>query len=389
MTEQTDGKQERRQWEEEEDQKQDQEQQEQEEAQDKEPRLKIGRIVPEKHEAARARIETETAIEYIKQRFRYLLLDGLHLRPLSAPLLLAAGAGLNDDLNGVEKPLCFLHYEVTQSLAKWKRVQLARYAVHEGDGILTDMIAIRPSETLSPIHSYCVDQWDWEKRIHPVDRTIEYLQLTVKIIYAAIQIVQKEVIARFHAETLLPLPTLPEHLTFLHAEELVRLYPGQSPKMRENLAAERFGAFFLMGIGAKLSNGEAHDGRSPDYDDWSSLPAATDKEKKKFIYPGLNGDLIVWNAELKQAFELSSMGIRVNAEALMRQLKERDCPERAKLVFHKMLLQGKLPDSIGGGIGQSRLCMFLLRKQHIGQVQVGVWPKETHDACEELGIDLM
>ncbi len=341
-------------------------------------------VIPENYKLKLLPETTEIAILDIKRFFQQQLSEALNLRRVTAPLFVLEGTGLNDDLNGVEHPVGFniadmggQRAEVVHSLAKWKRAKLAEYDIAPGYGLYTDMNAIRADEELDNLHSLYVDQWDWEKTISPADRNLGYLKETVRKIYAAIRETERMVYRRFPHIT----PTLPEEITFIHSEELLREFPGLTPKERENIAARRHGAVFIMGIGGELSNGEPHDGRAPDYDDWS-----TPNEEG---YIGLNGDIVVWNSVLGQAFELSSMGIRVSPESLRRQLEARGCPERAELPFHKALLTGELPCSIGGGIGQSRLCMLILQKAHIGEVQASIWPEAQLRALAAAGIRLL
>jgi len=267
--------------------------------------------------------------------------------------------------------------EVVHSLAKWKRMKLASYQIAPGYGLYTDMNAIRSDEDLDNLHSLYVDQWDWEQTIRTEDRNINYLKRTVESIYKILKEIETIVYEQFPHIT----PTLPENITFIHAEELLQMYPDLPARDRESKAAEKFGAIFLIGIGGKLSNGEAHDGRAPDYDDWST--------PNEDGYIGLNGDIVLWNTVLKVSFEISSMGIRVDKEALKRQLDLCGCPERAGLAFHKALLNDELPASIGGGIGQSRLCMFFLQKAHVGEVQASIWPEDQLKICEENNIFLL
>lgn len=327
---------------------------------------------------------TEEAIEFVKSTFTKQLAQNLNLSKVSAPIAVLAGTGLNDDLNGIERPVSFpikglddAQAVVVHSLAKWKRLRLAELGIEEGKGLYTDMRALRPDEDFSPIHSIYVDQWDWEKHIAVEKRSIAYLQSVVKDIYAALKLTEQEVFRQVPQIT----PVLPEEITFIHAEDLLQEYPTLSPKERENAAAAKYGAVFIMGIGGALSNGERHDGRAPDYDDWSTPTAQG--------YTGLNGDIILWNPVLESAFEISSMGIRVDKAALVRQLTLAGCPERRELMFHRMLLEDQLPQSIGGGIGQSRVCMFMLRKAHIGEVQVSIWPDEVRQSCAQSGIELL
>ncbi len=327
---------------------------------------------------------TEVAIKMIKQHFQKSLSEALNLRRVTAPLFVLSGTGLNDDLNGIERAVSFPvkalndhKAEVVHSLAKWKRVKLGAYDIAPHYGLYTDMNAIRADEDLDNLHSLYVDQWDWEQTINKEDRNLTYLKKTVEKIYDALKDTEKMVYEHFPHIT----PRLPEKITFIHSEDLLKEYPNLSREERETEAAKKYGAIFLIGIGNPLSNGEPHDGRAPDYDDWSS--------KNEDGHYGLNGDIILWDSVLGQAFEVSSMGIRVDEEALRRQLKERGCEERAELNFHKRLLNGELPYSIGGGIGQSRLCMFMLQKGHIGEVQASIWPEEQIEACKAAGIELL
>jgi aspartate--ammonia ligase len=329
-------------------------------------------------------LKTEKAIRFVKQTFSTLLADALDLEPVSSPLAVADGTGINDDLNGIEKPVSFTVKEiksknmvVVQSLAKWKRVRLMELGIESGKGILTDMRALRPDETFSPIHSIYVDQWDWEKHIEANQRTIPYLKETVKKIYKALRDTELRICEAFPQHS----PFLPPQITFIHSEDLAKRYPLLNPKERETEACLEHGAIFVIGIGGKLGDGKRHDGRAPDYDDWST-PTING-------YSGLNGDIIVWNPLLEMPFEISSMGIRVDGISLKRQLTELGCSERENLQFHRMLLDGKLPLSIGGGIGQSRVCMLLLRKIHIGEVQVGVWSDAVREKAVSDGITLL
>lgn len=317
-------------------------------------------------------LKTEESIHFIKESFRKRLAGNLNLVNVSAPIAVLDGTGINDDLNGVERPVSFpvkglndKKAVIVQSLAKWKRVRLKEFNFEAGRGLLTDMRALRPDEDLSPIHSIYVDQWDWEKHILHGQRNLKYLKQTVEIIYNALKETESDLYKK-HPEYE---PILPDKIYFIHAEELLREYPDLTPKQRENEIAKVFGAVFIIGIGAVLSNGEPHDGRAPDYDDWSSV--------NEDGYYGLNGDIILWNPVLERAFEISSMGIRVDIDAMLRQLEIKKCQYRKNLLFHSMLLGNQLPLSIGGGIGQSRLCMFLLRKKHIGEVQSGLWPEHS------------
>ena len=341
-------------------------------------------IIPKKYNLKLLPETTEVAIKMIKSSFQEKLGKALNLRRVTAPLFVLSGTGINDDLNGVEHAVAFTidsmqnrRAEVVHSLAKWKRMKLGAYDIAPGYGLYTDMNAIRTFEDLDNLHSLYVDQWDWEQTITKEDRTLDFLKQTVEKIYSAVRETEWMIYENFPHIT----PRLPEKLKFMHSEELLQLYPDLSPKERETRAVREYGAIFLIGIGANLSNGEPHDGRAPDYDDWSS--------KNSDGYTGLNGDLIFWDPILESSFELSSMGIRVSEESLMRQLEIRHCTERKDLAFHKALLAGELPYSIGGGIGQSRLCMYLLQKAHIGEVQASIWPEEQVEECRRHGIHLM
>lgn len=327
--------------------------------------------------------ETEHAIKFIKDTFQLALAAELKLRRITAPIAVPSGKGLNDNLTGASAPVSFearvldgKRAEIVQSLAKWKRYALWRHRIQPGLGIYTDMNALRPDESIDNIHSVYVDQWDWEKVITPEERTVERLNVCVKRIYAALKRTEFLLSEQFPVLH----PFLPEEIHFIHAEELRREYPDLTPKERETVIAKKYGAVFIRGIGGKLEDGSLHDDRSPDYDDWSTIGEDG--------LQGLNGDIIVWNPVLKFAFELSSMGIRVDRKALERQLQSRKCEERKKLFFHSLLLEEQLPQTMGGGIGQSRLCMLLLHKCHIGEVQAGLWPEEVLQACEQAGVFL-
>ncbi|HHU50675.1 MAG TPA: aspartate--ammonia ligase [Firmicutes bacterium] len=333
--------------------------------------MKVNGIIPKNYKNLLDLRETERAIKMIKDFFQINLAGRLNLQRVSAPLFVKSGTGVNDDLSGVEKPVTFkvkaLHNEqaeIVQSLAKWKRMALAEYGFAEGEGLYTDMNAIRPDEELDNLHSLYVDQWDWEKIISRDERNLDYLIKTVKQIYSVIKEAEDRIFAQYPALE----PTLPQDITFIHSEELEELYPQLTPKEREDAICREKGAVFLIGIGADLKSGQPHDGRAPDYDDWST--PTTDGKK------GLNGDILVWNPVLKRAVELSSMGIRVDKEALLRQLQITGEEKRLTYSFHQKLLHDQLPLSIGGGIGQSRLCMLLLKKAHVGEVQVSIWPEE-------------
>lgn len=326
----------------------------------------------------------EIAIKLIKDNFERDLASELRLYRVTAPLFVLKGTGINDDLSGVEKPVTFTikdyngySAEIVQSLAKWKRLALADYKIKPGYGIYTDMNAIRPDEIIDNLHSIYVDQWDWERVITADERNINFLRYIVTKIYSVIR--RTEFIVYEHYSHIEPI--LPEEIKFIHSEDLLKMYPNLSPQERENQIAKQFGAVFIIGIGAELSDGKPHDMRAPDYDDWT-----TETEKG---YKGLNGDIIIWHPVLERAFEISSMGIRVDKTALLKQLAISKTTERANLYFHKRLLNNELPLSIGGGIGQSRLCMYYLRTAHIGEVQVSIWPDEMRKSCKENNIFLL
>jgi len=328
--------------------------------------------------------QTEQGIKLIKEFFQQNLSTELRLRRVTAPLFVLKGLGINDDLNGVERPVSFpikdlgdARAEVVHSLAKWKRLTLAEYQIERGYGVYTDMNAIRADEELDNLHSLYVDQWDWEAVISREDRTLAFLKDIVERIYAAIR--RTEYLT---CETYPQIrPFLPEKIHFIHAEELLRMYPDKTPKEREDAICEAYGAVFIIGIGGKLSNGEKHDGRAPDYDDWSTVAENG--------YKGLNGDILIWYPVLGRSIELSSMGIRVDKESLLRQLQLEGQEQREQLYFHQQLLSGRLPLSIGGGIGQSRLCMVLLHKAHIGEIQASIWPDDMRQECRRLGMPLI
>ena len=328
--------------------------------------------------------QTEQGIKLIKEFFQQNLSTELRLRRVTAPLFVLQGLGINDDLNGVERAVSFpikdlgdARAEVVHSLAKWKRLSLAEYQIDPGYGIYTDMNAIRADEELDNLHSLYVDQWDWEAVITREQRTVGYLKNVVERIYAAIR--RTEYLT---CETYSQLkPFLPEKIHFIHAEELLQMYPDKTPKEREDAICQQYGAVFIIGIGGKLSNGEKHDGRAPDYDDWSTMGENG--------LAGLNGDILIWYPVLGRSFELSSMGIRVDKESLLRQLQFEHQEEREQLYFHQKLLNDELPLSIGGGIGQSRLCMVLLHKGHIGEIQASIWPDDMRQECRRLGMPLI
>lgn len=309
-----------------------------------------------------ADLETEQHIQLVKETFLRGLKEQLKLHQVYAPLYVKTGTGINDDLNGIEIPVTFSRkqvdtsYAIVHSLAKWKRMRLQELNLPLHQGIVTNMIALRPDETLSEIHSVMVDQWDWELHIAEQDRTLNFLKATVSKIYGQLKATECSIAARVGI-----IPVLPPDITFIHTEDLQRLYPGKTPKEREDIIVAKYGAVFLIGIGGALADGEPHDGRAPDYDDWSTSTIDG--------YRGLNGDILLWHPVLHRAFEVSSMGIRVDAVALRYQLDTAGAGTRKELPYHRALLQGSLPLSIGGGIGQSRLCMFMLRKSHIAEVQ--------------------
>lgn len=340
--------------------------------------------LPTKYKSILNENETEHAIVAIKDFFQLALSTELNLSRVTAPLFVPSGTGINDDLNGVERPVSFpvkalneQKMEIVQSLAKWKRLKVTDLGLEPGFGIYTDMNALRPDEDLDAVHSIYVDQWDWCMAIDPLNRTVYYLHEVVKQVYRCIQRTEFFIYDRYPAIK----PILPKEIKILYADDLQRQYPKLTPKERENKVAKEFGAVFITGIGGKLDDGSIHDGRAPDYDDW--ITESGDGHR------GLNGDILVWDSVLNSALELSSMGIRVNAESLKAQLEERGCPERANLEFHKKLLAGELTQTLGGGIGQSRLCMFLLRKAHIGETQVSVWTDEIKKDCKKRGIKLL
>lgn len=331
-------------------------------------------IIPEGYSSALSLRETQHAIKYIKDIFQQALSFALTLDRVTAPLIVTKSSGINDDLNGVERKVDFSikeieeHAEIVQSLAKWKRMALYRYGYEPGEGIYTDMNAVRRDDDVDNMHSIFVDQWDWEKVIKREDRNIDYLKNTVKSIVKAIVFTNRKVRMRY--------PQLGVHLNenvfFIDSQELEDMYPQLTPKQRENKVCEKYGTVFVMKIGSALKSGEKHDGRAPDYDDWS-----------------LNGDLLFWHETLKTALEVSSMGIRVDETSLKNQLKICGAEERLKFKYHSMIADGTLPLTIGGGIGQSRICMLMLGKAHIGEVQVSVWPEDMTEKCRENNIILL
>lgn len=333
-------------------------------------------ILPDDYRPSLSIRDTEAAIVFIRETFQDKLASCLNLQRMSAPMFVEKATGLNDNLNGVERPVAFdmkalpkETIEVVHSLAKWKRLALKKYGFGMHEGLFTNMNAIRRDEDLDNFHSIYVDQWDWEKVIRLEDRNLDFLKITVDKIFSAVKETEKLVASRYPASTY----RLPDHVCFVTSQELEDRWPDLSPEEREDKIAQIEKAVFIMKIGDKLKrSGQPHDGRAPDYDDWQ-----------------LNGDLIFWYEPLQRKLELSSMGIRVSPESLHEQLIKADCLDREKLPFHKMLLKGELPYSIGGGIGQSRLCMLLLGKAHIGEVQASIWPKEMVETCEKHEIKLL
>ncbi len=328
--------------------------------------------------------QTEQGIKLIKEFFQQNLSTELRLRRVTAPLFVLQGLGINDDLNGVERAVTFpikdlgdARAEVVHSLAKWKRLSLAEYHIEPGYGIYTDMNAIRADEELDNLHSLYVDQWDWEAVISKEERTVAYLKNIVERIFAAIRRTEYLVCETYPQIK----PFLPSKIHFIHSEELLQKYPSMTPKEREDAIAKEYGAVFIIGIGGKLSNGEKHDGRAPDYDDWSTIAENG--------LAGLNGDILIWYPILGRSVELSSMGIRVDKTSLLRQLELEGQEGREQLYFHQQLLNDKLPLSVGGGIGQSRLCMTLLQKAHVGEIQASIWPEDMRKQCKELGMPLI
>lgn len=337
-------------------------------------------IFPDGYKSSLGALTTESAIKFVKDTFQRELSGALCLSRATSPMFVEEGKGINDDLNGVEKPVSFSvsgigkKMEVVQSLAKWKRMFLADHDFAPYTGIYTDMNALRPDDTIDPIHSVYVDQWDWEMVINESDRNVEFLKKVVREIYSAIRRTEFLLSQTF---TTLKM-RLPNDIVFIHTEDAEKMYPNLTPKQREYELSKKYGAIFLMGIGALLSNGAPHDGRAPDYDDW--ITPSEDGKK------GLNGDIIVYNPVRDESLELSSMGIRVSKESLLEQLKIRKLEERKNLYWHKRLLNGEFPYTIGGGIGQSRLCMYLLQKAHLGEVQASVWSDETVEEAKKRGV---
>lgn len=332
-------------------------------------------ILPENYDPHLTVRQTQAAIKYIRDTFQKELENEMHLERISAPLFVLKSTGLNDNLNGVERPVAFdiaslpgEEAEVVHSLAKWKRMALGRYEFKPGEGLYTNMNAIRRDEDLDNLHSCYVDQWDWEMVITKEQRTEETLQKVVRHIFKIIKHMEHEVWYKYPKAVF----RLPDKIHFFSSEELLQRYPDCDPRERENKICEEFGCVFVSHIGDKLADGKPHDGRAPDYDDWH-----------------LNGDILFWFPPLGRALEISSMGIRVDEKSLIEQLNKAGCPERADLPFHKMLLEGKLPYTIGGGIGQSRLCMLLLGRAHVGEVQASVWPADMISKCAEHNITLL
>lgn len=341
-------------------------------------------IKPEGYRQLLTPAQTEQGIKQIKDFFQANLSTALRLRRVTAPLFVLRGLGINDDLNGVERPVSFpikdmddKVAEVVHSLAKWKRLMLAEYGIQPGYGLYTDMNAIRGDEELDNIHSLYVDQWDWCQTIRREDRNLQFLKKVVRNIYAAIRRTEYLVCETYPQIE----PFLPEEIHFFHSEELLKMYPGMSPKERENAVCKAYGAVFIIGIGGKLSDGMEHDLRAPDYDDWTTPNGEG--------YHGLNGDIMIWYPVLDRAIELSSMGIRVDKEALLRQLQLTGKEDRKDLYFHQKLLRDELPLSVGGGVGQSRLCLVLLHKAHIGEIQASIWPDDMRRECAAFGMPLI
>ncbi|MEJ6951646.1 aspartate--ammonia ligase [Natronospora cellulosivora (SeqCode)] len=332
-------------------------------------------IIPENYKSLLSVRETEIAIKKLKDHFERKLANTLNLIRVSAPLFVDADSGLNDNLNGIERPVSFdikaidgMNLEIVQSLAKWKRLALHKYQFDAGEGLYTDMNAIRRDEDLGNLHSLYVDQWDWEKVIDKEDRNIEKLKSLVISIYDVFKETEDYICNEYPSIE----QFFPEEIFFINTQELEDRYPNLSPKEREDAITKEKKAVFIMKIGGVLDSGRKHDGRAPDYDDWE-----------------LNGDILFWYPVLDRALEISSMGIRVDKEAIMKQLKAANAEDRAKMPFHKMILDDELPYTVGGGIGQSRMCMFLLKKAHIGEVQSGIWPDEMHDLCNDANIFLL
>lgn len=340
-------------------------------------------IIPENYRSILDVMETEKAIKLLKDFFQVNLGESLNLRRITAPLFVKAGTGINDDLTGVEVPISFriknmhnMEAEIVQSLAKWKRLTLAHLKINPDEGIYTDMNAVRPDEILDNLHSLYVDQWDWERVMTKEERNLKFLKIIVGKIYLVLRKTEHFIFAHYPEIK----PILPQEMTFIHSEELERRYPKLDPREREDAVCREHGAVFILGIGGPLKSGLPHDGRAADYDDWTTPTE---------MGLGLNGDIIVWYPVLETALEISSMGIRVDPQSLEKQLEMTGTIEKKKLYFHQKLLNGELPLSIGGGIGQSRLCMFFLKKAHIGEIQVSIWPEETREECQKNNICLL
>ena len=341
-------------------------------------------LIPDKFRSNLDLRETEIAIKFIKDFFQRSLAEELNLLRVSAPIAVLSNTGINDHLSGIERPVSFKikdinkEAEIVQSLAKWKRIALADYGFKHGEGLYTDMNAIRPDEYLDNMHSIYVDQWDWERVINDDERDLEFLKYIVRKIYKCIKKTEREVCSMYPQ---IPGSFLPEDIQFIHSEELAERFPNFSQREREDAICKEKEAVFIIGIGAKLKDGKPHDCRASDYDDWVT---ETGENKK-----GLNGDIIVWYPVLNCAFEMSSMGIRVNKESLKKQLELKGEMHKVNSYFHQRLLKNELPLCIGGGIGQSRLCMFFLKKAHIGEVQSSIWPEEMKEACRKHSIFLL
>ncbi|MBN2480403.1 MAG: aspartate--ammonia ligase [Bacteroidales bacterium] len=341
-------------------------------------------IIPRNYKSILDLNQTEKAIKLVKDTFQQQLSAELNLRRVTAPLFVLKGTGINDDLNGTERKVTFpvkdmqdAPAEVVNSLAKWKRMALADYRIPAGNGIYTDMNAIRPDEELDNIHSLYVDQWDWERIITPEERNLDFLKYIVRKIYEVLKRTEYVVFEEYNEIK----PTLPHDITFIHSEELLAQYPRLNQRYREYEAVKKHGAVFVIGIGAELADGEKHDNRAPDYDDWITPTVNGNR--------GLNGDIILWNPVLESAYEISSMGIRVDKDTLIKQLDITGNSERKGLLFHRRLLNDELPLCIGGGIGQSRICMYYLRKAHIGEIQSTIWPDEIIEHCRRNNIFLL
>jgi len=341
-------------------------------------------IIPKNYHPILNLKDTEKAIRLIKEFFQINLSFELNLMRTTAPLFVKSDTGINDNLNGVEKPVSFnvkdmngTQVEIVQSLAKWKRLALADYKINPGEGIYTDMNAIRPDEVLDNLHSIYVDQWDWERVISLKERNLAFLKDIVTKIYDVMKRTEKYISHHYNKIK----PILPEKIIFIHSEEMEEMYPELTPQEREYVLCKKHGAIFIIGIGGNLKNGKPHDGRASDYDDWSTPCNGK--------FKGLNGDITVYYPVLDRVFELSSMGIRVDPESLLRQLELKDDMERKNLLYHQRLLKGELPLTIGGGIGQSRLCMFYLRKAHIGEIQSSIWDDEMIKECRQNNIVLL